>query len=127
MVCMGLDIGKRRIGVAVSDTLPLDEIRAIVEARDVTLVVVGLPLRLDGSMGPEAEAATALAKQLEDDLGIEVVLEDERLTSVEAERLLVEAGVRRQARKGTTDRVAAALILQSFLDHRATRAGMGEG
>ena len=137
MVCMGLDIGKRRIGVAISDTLamiaqpfttlqagrggtiPLAEIRAIVEERNVAVVVVGLPLHMDGTHGPEAEAATAVAKELEVDLGVEVVLEDERLTSVEAERLLIEAGVRREARKGTTDRVAAALILQSYLDHRA--------
>ena len=145
MVCMGLDVGTRRIGVALSDTLamiaqpfstlragpgggmPLAEIRSIVEDRDVEVIVVGLPLRMDGTHGPAAETATVVAKELEADLGVEVVLEDERLTSVEAERLLVEAGVRRQNRKGATDRVAAALILQSYLDRRALETSDGIG
>jgi len=145
MVCMALDVGTRRIGVALSDTLamiaqpfstlrtgsgggiPLAEIRAIVEDRDVELIVVGLPLRMDGTHGPEAEAATAAAQKLEADLGVEVVLEDERLTSVEAERLLIEAGVRRRDRKGATDRIAAALILQSYLDRRAMETADGIG
>lgn len=143
MVCLGIDVGTRRIGVAVSDALgmiaqplttlqtpadgglPLAELRAIVEERDVQIIVVGLPLRLDGSSGPEAEAARAIAGRLEEDLGLSVVLEDERLTSVEAERLLIEAGVRRQGRKGTTDRVAAALILQSYLDRAGGEAAGG--
>jgi putative Holliday junction resolvase len=142
MVCMGIDVGTRRIGVAISDPLgmiaqplttleaprgggvPLDALRAIVEERGVERIVVGLPLRMDGSHGPEAQAAAAIAEEIGAALRIEVVLEDERLSSVEAERLLIEAGVRRQERKGTTDRVAAAIILQSHLDGLAGgRAG----
>ncbi len=134
---MALDLGKRRIGVAVTDAeaiivqplttlgtekgggLPLDEIRALVEERRVHLIVVGQPLRMDGSMGPEAEATAQVVRELERELGVEVVLWDERLTTFEAERLLIEAGARPSRRKGAADRVAAALILQDYLEELA--------
>ncbi len=134
---MALDLGKRRIGVAVTDAeaiivqpfttlgtekgggLPLDQIRALVEERRVHLIVVGQPLRMDGSTGPEAEAAGHVARELERELGVEVVLWDERLTSFEAERLLIDAGVRPSRRKGAADQVAAALILQGYLEELA--------
>jgi putative Holliday junction resolvase len=137
MIWMALDPGSRRIGVAVSNDegtiavplqtldvprrggFPMDAVRALVTAREVGGIVVGLPRRLDGSHGPEAEASERLAQRLRDELGLPVELWDERLTSVEAERLLVQAGVRRKKRKGATDRIAASLILQGFLDHRA--------
>lgn len=132
---MALDLGARRIGVAVSDdagimahpltaletdkrgAFPLDALRALLEERGVGGIVVGFPRRLDGTVGPEAQAAEALAQELRGALGIRVELWDERLTTVEAERLLIEAGVRRKKRRGATDRIAAALILQGFLDH----------
>lgn len=144
MIWIGLDIGTRRVGVAVSDptgiiahplttlaagaggALPLQELRALVEERDVAGIVVGLPRRLDGTIGPEVAAAEAAAEELEATLGVEVVLWDERLTSVEAERVLIEAGVRRRERRGATDRVAAALILQSYLDSRSVPVTGGE-
>lgn len=141
MTWIGLDIGSRRIGVAVSDNrgiiahplttlatrnhgdFPLEELRGLLAERGVTGIVVGLPRRLDGSHGPAATAAEAIATWLAEVLAVRVELWDERLTSVQAERLLVEAGVRRKQRKGATDRIAAALILQGFLDHRSMLAG----
>jgi putative Holliday junction resolvase len=141
MSCLGLDIGARRIGVAASDAatmmalplttletgaggeLPLGRLRELIVERGVETIVVGLPLRLDGRSGPEARAAEAAAQELRAALGVEVVLWDERLTSAEAERLLIEAGVSRRRRKGATDRIAAALILQGYLDRQ--RSGDG--
>lgn len=137
MIWIGLDIGSRRIGVAVSDVsgiiaqplttlatrndgdFPLEDLRVLVAERDAAGIVVGLPRRLDGSHGPAAVAAEAVAERLRAALPVHVEMWDERLTSVQAERLLVEAGVRRKKRKGATDRIAAALILQGFLDHRS--------
>lgn len=140
MIWIALDPGSRRIGVAISDpsgiiaqplttleggakgNFPLPDLRRLIAERNVDGVVIGLPRRLDGSHGPEAQAAEALARQLRDELDLPVELWDERLTSVQAERLLVDAGVRRKKRRGATDRIAAALILQGFLDHRAATA-----
>lgn len=137
MIWMGLDIGRRRIGVAVSDPsgiiaqplttldatkqgeMPFGALRDLIAERGARGIVVGLPRRLDGSHGPEAEAAEAVAERLRVEVGLRVELWDERLTSVQAERLLIDAGVRRKQRKGATDRIAAALILQGFLDHRS--------
>lgn len=134
---MGIDIGSRRIGVAISDpsaiiaqplmtleatkkgAMPLDELRDLIADRGVEGLVVGLPRRLDGSHGPGAEAAEAAAEELRAETGLRVEMWDERLTSVQAERLLIDAGVRRKQRKGATDRIAAALILQAFLDHQS--------
>ena len=136
MVWMGIDLGSRRIGIAVSDTsgiiaqplttldagkggaLPVAQLAELVAAKGVGGIVVGLPRRLDGSHGPEADSAAAVAEQLRTELDVPVELWDERLTSVQAERLLVDAGVRRNKRKGATDRIAAALILQGFLDRQ---------
>ncbi len=141
MIWMGLDIGSRRIGVAVSDEngiiaqplttletrnngdFPLEELRRLVAERDVAGIVVGLPRRLDGTHGPAAAAAEAIAAGLVEAFSVRVEMWDERLTSVQAERLLVEAGVSRRKRKGATDRIAAALILQGFLDHLSMVAG----
>ncbi len=143
MIWMGLDLGSRRIGVAISDergviaqplttlevsagALPWEEIRALLAERGVGGIVVGLPRRLDGSHGSEADAAKAVAERLGRESGLQVELWDERLTSVQAERLLIEAGVRRRQRKGATDRIAAALILQSFLDSRSVSPSAAE-
>ena len=133
---LGIDIGQRRYGVAISDenggiaypltTLSTEKggsppIKALVELvgeREVAGIVVGLPERMDGSHGPEARNAEIIAEQLRIDLGVRVELWDERLTTAEAERLLIMAGVRRTKRRGATDRIAAAIILQSFLDRQ---------
>jgi putative Holliday junction resolvase len=129
---MGLDLGQARIGVAISDTrrrlaVPLGTIRtgapqdvksiaALVQEHGVTLVVVGLPLRLSGQRGPEAAHAERFAEALRGFLGVPVELQDERLSTVEADRGLREAGVSGRDRRRRVDRSAAAVILQAWLD-----------
>ena len=130
---LGLDLGTRRIGVAVSDELgftaqPLptleprseDEalaaIRSLLDRYGVREVVVGLPKNMNGTLGPAAEQALAFATRLEEGGLAKVTMWDERLTSRAAERLLIEADVRRSKRKRAVDQMAAVLILQGFLD-----------
>ncbi len=132
---LAVDWGSARLGLAVSDALgliaqgletvprrsdaqALDAIEARARALGVEGVVVGLPLNMDGSDGPSADAARMFARALEERLQVPVHLWDERLTSLAAERMLVGAGVRRRARRGLVDRVAATLILQGFLDRQ---------
>ena len=133
---MGVDTGSRRVGVAVSDasgtiasplrSVPAEPAGTLVErlvslARELEAdsLVVGLPRRLDGSLGPEAKAARALAGGLGRASGLAVTLVDERLSSVAAERALLATGARRARRRQLSDQVAAALILQAHLDRRA--------
>lgn len=128
-----VDFGTVRIGLAVSDPLgstaqPLEVVAAgetsvetIVDrakAYEVTEIVVGLPVRTDGTTGPEAEAVQAFARRLEDAAGVPVRLWDERLSSVEAERVMRSAGVDARAQRGSVDKVAAAIVLQSYLESR---------
>jgi putative Holliday junction resolvase len=130
---LGLDVGDVRIGVALSDetgTLasglptyervgPKKDLRAIadlVRERNVGEVVVGLPLRLDGTTGPQAEKVLAFVEGLRRYVSVPVATWDERLTTVEAENVLREAGAKRKERKAAVDRVAAVLILQGYLD-----------
>ncbi|HAI20343.1 MAG TPA: Holliday junction resolvase RuvX [Clostridiales bacterium UBA8153] len=136
MKFLGLDLGERRVGVAVSDhsatiaspLVTLDAgpglaaaVRRLMEEHQAAVVVVGVPHRLDGSVGPAAESALAFAGMLADS-GLAVRLWDERLSTRQAERVLIAGGMSRRRRRQTTDRVAATLILQSFLDHqRATQ------
>ena len=132
---IGIDLGTRRIGVAVSDELGLTAqglqtletsteddalaaIRGLIERYDVQEVVVGLPKNMNGTLGPAAERAIAFAKRLDEGGAAKVSMWDERLTSQAAERLLIEADVRRARRRGAVDRMAAVLILQGFLDRR---------
>ncbi len=132
---LGVDLGTRRIGVALSDELgliaqalptlepPTDEdallaIRAFIDRYGIAEVVVGFPKNMDGTIGPAAEKALAFARRLEEGGGVKVTMWDERLTSKAAERLLIEADVRRAKRKRTIDQMAAVLILQGFLDRR---------
>jgi putative Holliday junction resolvase len=121
-----VDYGTVRIGLAVSDPLgataqPLDvvsDIEDVVErARDLEVaeIVVGLPLRTTGEEGPEAESARAFARDVEEACGIPVHLWDERLSSVQAERIM---GADSRKRRGSVDKVAAAIVLQNFLDAR---------
>ena len=127
-----LDIGEKRIGVAVTD--PLDITAQAVEtiwtkgyARDVervlelcaqfqtNRVLCGLPLNMDGSEGFQAQRSRGFAEQLIQ-RGLDVRFQDERLSTVSAHQALIEGGMRRDERKGTVDKVAAAVILQSYLD-----------
>ena len=136
---LAVDWGTVRFGLAVSDelgmiarglaSLPGGHVREAVEAiaqqvqaLAVETVVVGLPRNLDGSDGPAATQARAFAQALEARLGLPVCLWDERLTSVAAERLLIEGGVRRRQRKDAVNTMAARLILQGFLDRRRAAA-----
>ena len=129
---LGLDLGDARIGVAISDpdrrlAVPLGTVRTgapadlkaiadLVREHDVALVVVGHPLLLSGEAGARARHAEAFAEALRSVLGVEVVLHDERLSTVEAERALREAGASGRRRREAVDRSAATVILQSFLD-----------
>jgi putative Holliday junction resolvase len=139
MRILAVDPGSKRVGVAVSDptatiaqalmTISAEpagtlasRLTEIARAHDVRRIVVGLPLRLDGTRGPEAAAAEELAGSVRRASGLPVELVDERMSSVAAERSLVEGGVRREKRRITVDRVAAALMLQAHLDRRRTRA-----
>lgn len=141
MRILGVDPGEVRLGLAVSDELGLTaqglptwvsrgrsadlaHLRALVEELGVAEVVVGLPRNMDGTIGPSAEAARELAEDLRTALGLPVSLWDERLTTQAATRALTEAGVSRRRRRGRVDAVAAALILQGYLD-RARAAGQG--
>lgn len=131
---VGLDPGERRIGVAVSDGLHLtaqphgtldaeaddldDRLRELAAEVDAEELVVGLPVGLNGREGPAAAAARRFAARVEAATGLPVILYDERFSSLSAERVLVEAGVRRARRKRARDRVAAAVFLQAYLDGR---------
>lgn len=130
---MALDVGGRRIGVALSDTTrmiasPLTTLRAEPRARvlkelaklvhdyDVTQVVVGLPLTLSGEVGPQAKIVQAFAEELKQAIAVPVHAFDERLTTVAAERMMLDLGMRPEQRKARIDEVAASIILQDFLD-----------
>ena len=130
---MGLDVGERRIVVAVADELgmiasPLKtvqrragdllELRDLAAAKDVDRMVLGLPTGLSGREGPQAATVRAFARALEAAVGPLVAIEfwDERLTTAVAERMLRERGHRGHRRKGEVDAVAAAVILQGYLD-----------
>jgi putative Holliday junction resolvase len=132
---LGVDLGTRRIGLALSDPSrtvatphevlrrsgdPAADRRAIVDTarrQDANVIVVGLPLSLSGRSGPAARAALEEVEALRAVAGdIEVTVHDERLTTVTAERALTEAGMRREARRRVVDKVAAAVMLQSWLE-----------
>ncbi len=136
---LGLDVGDVRIGVALSDetatlasgllTLervgPRKDVRAVatvVREHGVGEVVVGIPWRLDGSLGPQGEKVMGFVQALGRVLKVPVVTWDERFTTVAADELLAEAGVRRRDRKARIDRAAAVLILQGYLDARPALA-----
>jgi putative Holliday junction resolvase len=91
---------------------------AVANANEAARIVVGLPKRLDGSRGPEAKAAQALADAIRKESGLPVEMVDERLTTVAAERSLIAGGMRRDKRRLSVDRVAATLMLQAHLDRR---------
>ena len=129
---LGLDVGDKRIGVAVSDetrliATPHSVYTRIGYAPDVkylarlysdvsaTLIVCGLPRNMDGSIGFQAEKVQAFAEKLTE-AGLPVAFQDERLSTVSAHQALIEGGMRREGRKGVVDKVAAAVILQSYLD-----------
>lgn len=129
---LGIDPGERRVGVALSDPVgiiasPLmvidlraedlfETIQSLCETHDVGRIVVGLPIGLSGEEGPAATKARRLAAEVAAATGLSVDLHDERFTSVTAEDALVEGGVKRRDRREIRDKVAAAVMLQAYLD-----------
>ncbi|MEA2010181.1 MAG: Holliday junction resolvase RuvX [Actinomycetota bacterium] len=131
---LGLDPGERRVGVALSDptgtiasphsvidrrSVELAEaVRALCVEHDVERVVVGLPTGLSGVEGPSAKAARTVGDAVAEATGLPVAYQDERFTTVTAEAALLEGGVRRAKRRDVRDKVAAAVILQTYLDRK---------
>jgi len=143
MRIMALDVGVRRIGVAISDPTgsmaqPLKvidrqrndaEIESIVELAEefgVSEVVVGLPLTMMGEIGPQAEEVLEYIDKLKGRIKAPINTWDERLTTVSAERALVESDIRRKRRKQVVDKVAATLILQGYLDSKRSEEHKAE-
>jgi putative Holliday junction resolvase len=139
---LALDVGDVRIGVALSDETETlasglvtlrslgprkdaQQVASLVREHAVGELVVGLPLRLDGTLGPQAEKVMAFVERLRRVLRVPVLTRDERLTSVEAGERLREAGVRGRARKARLDQAAACLVLQEVLDERKAVAAGG--
>lgn len=137
---LGLDVGDRTIGVAVSDPLgltaqgiktirrtgiknDLKEMLNIIEEKNVSKVVIGLPKNMNNTLGPQGEKVKKFAEKLKSKIDIEIAYQDERLSTVSATRTLIEADVSRKKRKDVVDKLAAIYILQTYLD---TIRGKGE-
>lgn len=136
MRIMGLDYGSKTMGVAISDALgitaqgietierkeenklrkTLARIEELVKEYEVTEIVLGFPKNMNNTIGERAEKSLELKKMLERRTGLPVIMWDERLTTVEAERTLIESNVRRENRKKYVDKIAAVFILQGYLD-----------
>ncbi len=135
---VGLDVGERTIGIAVSDLLGitaqgLDTIRrtdietdlqavsTILKDYEVSLIVVGLPKNMNNTVGPSAKRAKSFGDMLAERTGIETKYWDERLTTVSAQRALLEGNVSRKKRKKVVDKIAAVIILQNYMDSTISR------
>lgn len=136
MRIMGLDYGSKTVGVAISDELgitaqpimtierksenklrkTLAQIEELIEAYKVSFVVLGYPKNMNNTEGARVTATREFKEHIERRTGLDVVLWDERLTTMESERILMDAGVRRENRKAYIDKMAAAIILQSYMD-----------
>lgn len=132
---MGLDVGDKTIGVAVSDLMgitaqgvktvrrvgkkkDIEELKAIIKERQVNKIVSGLPKNMNGTLGPQGEKVIKFCELLEQETSIKIEYWDERLSTVAAERSLIEADVRREKRKKVIDMLAAVIILQGYLDSK---------
>lgn len=142
MRIIGLDYGTKTVGVAVSDALgmtaqgletitrkeenklrkTLARIEELIKEYGVTRIVVGFPKNMNNTIGERAEACREFAEKLERRTGIEVVMWDERLSTVSANNVLIESGVRREQRKAVIDKIAAVFILQGYLDYLANQS-----
>lgn len=137
MRIMGLDVGSKTVGIAISDELGwtaqglktlkinedrnvfgFDEIGEIIKEYGVESVVVGFPKNMNGTIGPRGEASQRFASELEERFQVPAILWDERLTTMAAERVLLEADVSRAKRKKVIDKMAAVFILQGYLDSK---------
>ena len=141
MRIMGLDFGSKTVGVAISDSLlltaqgveiirrkeenklrqTLARIEALIVEYEVEEIVLGLPKHMNATEGVRVELTQEFKEKLERRTGLHVTLWDERLTTVEADRIMMEAGVRRENRKEYVDKIAATLILQGYLDKRSKK------
>jgi putative holliday junction resolvase len=136
MRILALDHGTKRIGIALSDELkmiaqPLEfvlaepftafvkRLKEIIREKEVELILIGMPRNMDGSYGPAALKVQEFIAVLKDLVAIPIKTWDERLTSAQAQRFLIQGGVRRQERKEKVDKTAAAILLQSYLDSLA--------
>lgn len=132
---LGLDVGEKTIGVAVSDPLGLTaqglttikrfsnkedfaKVKEFIDEYGINTVVVGMPYNMNGTIGPSGELAQKFANKLKNKYDVNVVMQDERMTSLSADRVLIEGGVRREKRKKYIDKIAAVFILQSFLNSK---------
>ncbi len=145
MRIIGLDYGTKTVGVAVSDALgitaqgvetitrkeenklrqTLARIEELIDEYGVDEIVVGLPKNMNNSLGERAEACQEFADKLERRTGLPVVMWDERLSTVSAENVLIESGVRRENRKAVIDKIAAVFILQGYLDYKSNMSVNG--
>ena len=141
MRIMGLDFGSKTVGVAISDSLlitaqgieiirrkeenklrqTLARIEALIEEYEVTEIVLGFPKHMNDSIGERAELSLEFKEKLERRTGLPVVMWDERLTTVAADKAMMEAGIRSENRKDYVDMIAATFILQGYLDLRANK------
>lgn len=131
---IALDIGDVRIGIATSDPMgiiaggyetftrtknidkDLNYLSILIKEKQCDTIIIGLPLNMDGTEGKRVEIVKEFAEKLKKRINIEIVYHDERLSTVSAERALIESGMRREKRKQVIDKVAATIILQSYLD-----------
>ena len=136
---LAIDYGQSRIGLAQSDSLgisaqplkvierktdllAIEEIRDVIKVNGATVIVLGLPRNMDGSLGPQAQRVQDFAELMKDEVpGVEIILWDERLTTMQSEKMLVEAGVSRKKRKNQIDKIAATLLLQNYLDYKSNQ------
>ena len=140
MKILSLDIGTVRIGVATSDIMEIiasayevyrrksfesdvAHIVNLVKELNVGEVVIGLPLKMDGSEGQSANMAKEFGEALKEQINVPIVYQDERLSTVSAERILIESGMRREKRKDKIDSIAATIILQTYLDKKSNMKG----
>ena len=143
MRIMGLDFGSKTVGVAISDPLlitaqgieiirrkeenklrqTLARIEELIEEYEVKEIVLGLPKNMNDTLGPRVDLTLEFKEKLERRTGLPVHTWDERLTTVSADRTMMEAGIRRENRKEYVDKIAAVLILQGFLDSRGRKQG----
>lgn len=137
MRCLGLDLGSKTLGVATSDitntiasslktiffeednyTTLINPLKEIIEEYDINKIILGLPKNMNNTLGPRAEISLEFKKLLEETFDIEVILEDERLTTVISNNVMIKADISRKKRKKKVDALAAQIILQSYLDRK---------
>lgn len=133
---LGLDIGQKRIGLALSDKLgytaqglntlartdidrDIEGLKEVIKEYGVEEIVVGFPVNMNGSIGPSAEKIMEFVEILKENIGLPIKKWDERLTSLQAKRVLLQADLSRKKRKKAVDKLAAQLILQGYLENRA--------